>query len=97
MISINYSHIPIQTIFPPAEAKFIRLDVKKVISNIGYIMGPGDDVPQSLTELGYDVTLLSDKDIESGDLSKYDAIVTGVRVYNTKHEIIIEQPELLIM
>lgn len=95
MISINYSHIPIQTIFPPAEAKLIRLDVKKVISNIGYIMGPGDDVPQSLTELGYNVTLLSNKDIESGSLSKYDAIVTGVRVYNTKHEIIIEQPELL--
>jgi LmbE family N-acetylglucosaminyl deacetylase len=95
IISINYSHIPIQTLFPSAEAKLIRLDVKKIVSNIGYIMGPGDDVPQSLTELGYNVTLLSDNDIQNRDLSKYDAIVTGVRVYNTKKEIANEQPKLL--
>jgi LmbE family N-acetylglucosaminyl deacetylase len=95
MVTISYSHIPTQTVFPPAEAKLIRLNVKKVINNIGYIMGPGDDVPQSLTELGYHVTLLSGNDIENGNLSKYDAIVTGVRVYNTKSEIINEQPKLL--
>jgi LmbE family N-acetylglucosaminyl deacetylase len=95
MISINYPHIPVQTLFPPAEAKLIRLDVKKVISNIGYIMGPGDDVPESLTELGYNVTLLSDKDMVNGNLSKYEAIVTGVRVYNTNQNIINEEPELL--
>jgi LmbE family N-acetylglucosaminyl deacetylase len=95
MVTINYSHIPSQTVFLPAEAKLIRLDIKKVVSNIGYIMGPGDDVPQSLTELGYNVTFLSDKEIESGNLSKYDAIVTGVRVYNTKHELTNAQPKLL--
>jgi LmbE family N-acetylglucosaminyl deacetylase len=95
MISINYPHIPIQTLFPRSEAKLIRLDVKKVINNVGYIMGPGDDVPQSLTELGYNVTLLSDNEIENENLSKYDAIVTGVRVYNTRQEIVNEQPKLL--
>jgi LmbE family N-acetylglucosaminyl deacetylase len=95
MISISYPHIPVQTLFPQAEAKLIRLDVKKVINSIGYIMGPGDDVPESLTELGYNVTLLSDKDIEHGNLSKYDAIVSGVRVYNTNQNIINAQPELL--
>jgi LmbE family N-acetylglucosaminyl deacetylase len=95
MISIDYSHIPIQTVFPAAEAKLIRLEIRKVINNIGYIMGPGDDVPQSLTELGYKVTQLSGEEIESGNLSKFEAIVTGIRVYNTNHEIVNEQPELL--
>jgi len=95
MISLTYSHIPTQALFPPAEAKLIRLNVNKVVSNIGYIMGPGDDIPPSLTELGYNVTLLSDKDIESGNLSKYDAIITGVRAYNTRRELLNGQPKLL--
>ncbi len=95
MITISYSHIPTQVVFPPAEAKLLRLNIKKVVSNIGYIMGPGDDIPQCLEELGYKVTMLTNKDIENGNLSKYDAIITGVRVYNTKPEMVYEQPKLL--
>ncbi len=95
LITIDYSHIPIQTLFPQAEAKLIRLDVKRVVNNIGYIMGPGDDVPKDLSELGYNVTMLTDKEITNGNLSKYDAIITGVRVYNTKPEMVYEQPKLL--
>ncbi len=95
MITLDYSHIPIQTLFPKAEAKLIRLNIKKVINNIGYIMGPGDDVPKDLEELGYKVTMLTDKDITNGNLSKFDAIITGVRVYNTKPEMVYEQPKLL--
>ncbi len=95
MITISYPHIKTQTVFPPAETKLLRLNIKKVIDNIGYIMGPGDDIPQCLEELGYKVTLLSNKEIENGNLSKYDAIITGVRVYNTNPAMVYEQPKLL--
>jgi hypothetical protein len=95
MITINYSHIPIQTLFPPSEVKLIRLNIKKVINNIGYIMGPGDDVPQSLGELGYNVKMLNINDIGNSELSKYDAIITGVRAYNTLPELNNIQPELM--
>ncbi len=95
MISIDYPHIPIQTVFPPASAKLIRLNIKKVINNIGYIMGPGDTIPLYLKELGYNVTMLTNKEIENGDLSKFDAIVTGIRLYNTDDNIAYEQPKLL--
>ena len=92
---INYSHFPIQTLFPIAKAKLLRLDIKKVVSNIGYIMGAGDLVPNELKELGYNVQMLSDEDLDNADLSKFDAIVAGVRVYNTRKRLEIDQPRLM--
>jgi hypothetical protein len=47
-------------------------------------MGSGDDVPAALEQMGYQVTLLSDDDIESTSLAAYDAIVVGIRAYNTR-------------
>jgi LmbE family N-acetylglucosaminyl deacetylase len=93
--TINYSHFPIQTIFPKADAKLLRLDIKKVVSNIGYIMGAGDVIPDELKELGYNVHLLSDEDLENSDLSKYDAIVAGIRAYNTRKSLAVAQPRLM--
>jgi LmbE family N-acetylglucosaminyl deacetylase len=81
---INYDHIPIQTYLPKAEIKVVRFSTAKTISNIGYIMGSGDDIPDFLTQLGYNITLLSDNDLVTRNLSGYDAIIAGVRVYNTK-------------
>ena len=81
---INYDHIPIQTYLPNAEIKAVRFFTSKTISNIGYIMGSGDNIPEYLTQLGYKITLLSDNDLVTKDLSGYDAIIAGVRVYNTK-------------
>ena len=50
-------------------------------------MGAGDLVPQSLAQIGYQVTLLSDGDLEKADLSVYDTIITGVRAYSTRHRL----------
>ncbi len=95
MVTINHSYIPIQTVFPPSSSRLIRLNIKKVINNIGYIMGPGDKIPSNLRELGYNVTMLTNKDIENDNLSKYDAIITGIRLYNTDQQMEYEQPKLL--
>ncbi len=95
MVSVNYSHIPVQTVFPLSDTKLIKLDIKKVIDNIGYIMGPGDEVPVYLKELGYNVTMLNNRDIEEGDLSKYDAVITGIRLYNTDGQLAFDQSKLL--
>lgn len=84
IIRINYDHIPIQTYLPKAEIKAVRFLTLKTISNIGYIMGSGDNIPDYLSQLGYNITLLSDNDLLTKDLSGYDAIIAGVRVYNTK-------------
>jgi hypothetical protein len=84
IIRINYDHIPIQTYLPKAEIKAVRFLTLKTISNIGYIMGSGDNIPDYLSQLGYNITLLSDNELLTKDLSGYDAIIAGVRVYNTK-------------
>ena len=81
---INYDHIPIQTYLPKAEIKAVRFFTLKTVSNIGYIMGSGDNIPDYLSQLGYNITLLSDNDLVTKDLSGFDAIIAGVRVYNTK-------------
>lgn len=81
---INYPHIPPQTLFPAAASKLVRVDLQRHGRTIGYVMGSGDEVPEALRQVGYDVTLLSDEDLEGGDLSRFDALITGVRAYNTR-------------
>ena len=45
--------------------------------------GKGDEVAACLKQIGYNITILSDDLLSNDDLSKYDAIITGVRAYNT--------------
>ncbi|WP_040627595.1 PIG-L family deacetylase [Mucilaginibacter paludis] len=92
---ISYEHIPVITLFPPAQAKLVKLDLQTPGKNIGYIAGAGDMVPDALRQVGYKVTLLHEEDMMKGDLSSYDAIVTGVRAYNINDRLIVEQPRLM--
>ncbi|BDC50999.1 GlcNAc-PI de-N-acetylase [Bryobacterales bacterium F-183] len=95
VLTINYPHIPPQTLFPEAVAKVVRADIKTTVKRIGYIMGAGDEVPAVLKQLGMDVTMLSSEDIARGDLSRYDTIVTGVRAYNQRADLRANQSRLL--
>lgn len=92
---IEYDHIPYQFILSDAEAKLLKLDVKMANTNIGYIPGAGDDVPSCLTQIGYSVTVLNDEMLSKEDLSKYQAIVTGVRAYNTNERLQIHYNKLM--
>ena len=92
---IRYDHVPAITSFPPAQATLLKLDVQIPGSNIGYIPGAGDLVPDALRQLGYKVTLLNENDIMNGNLSGYDAIVTGVRTFNINDRMVVEQPKLM--
>ena len=93
--TIDYPHITPQRVFRDSASRTVRVNVKKRGSRIGYIMGSGDEVADALRQIGYDVTLLSDSDLESADFSKYDAIVTGVRAYNVRKRLKGAQPKLL--
>lgn len=81
---IVYDHIPIQVYLPTSEIKIVRFNSSKTISNIGYYMGAGDEIPEYLQQLGYNITMLNDNDLLNGSLKKFDAVITGVRAYNTK-------------
>jgi LmbE family N-acetylglucosaminyl deacetylase len=84
MITIRYPHIPPQTVFPRTEGRLLRFDLKTVSRNIGYIMGPGDEIPTALKQMGYQVTMMTDDDLKNGALGTFDVIIAGVRSYNTR-------------
>lgn len=95
ILTIDYSHIPVQTLFPEAIAKIVRLDIVASGKNIGYLMGAGDDVPASLRQVGYRVTPLIEGDFATNNLDEYDAIILGVRAYNTVDRMAFYQPKLM--
>jgi hypothetical protein len=86
-VVISYPHIPAQTLFPPASTKLVRADIKLISKNIGYVTGAGDEVPDALRQMGGNVSFLSADDLSAGDLSHYDAIVTGVRAWNVRGDL----------
>ncbi len=81
-IIIDYPHITKQQILKSAEAKFIKLDLKINDQKIGYVMGAGDEVPESLMQMGYQVTMLTPEEITADKLATLDVIMTGIRAYN---------------
>jgi len=91
LVEINYSHIPFQTVLLPSESKIVRLDIQKRGENIGYIEGAGDTVPESLRQIGYNVIIIKPEDITPESISKFDAIVVGIRAYNIVDELKFKQ------
>jgi LmbE family N-acetylglucosaminyl deacetylase len=92
---IAYQHIGQHLLMPPAEAKIVRADIRKKGELIGYIPGAGDEIPQSLEQIGYNVKMLGDADITEQNLKRFDAVVLGIRAYNTQERIANWIPELL--
>ncbi len=95
LVEISHPHIKLQTWLPLCQVQAVKLNVEKQHGNIGYIMGSGDEVPQVLKNLGYDVTLLEDAQLDNGSLDRFDAIIAGIRAYNTRERLKYVQPQLL--
>lgn len=93
-VRISYPHIGVQTLMPPAEAKLVRADIRKKGEHIGYIPGAGDDVPESLRQIGYSVKMLGEPEITAKNLAQFSAVVLGIRAYNTQDRISNWLPEL---
>jgi LmbE family N-acetylglucosaminyl deacetylase len=85
---IDYPHIPPQLLFPPAETRAVRLELDRGgVHQIGYLPGAGDLVAESLRSVGYEVTLLDPANLTLDQLRAMDAVVIGIRAYNTIDEI----------
>ena len=92
---VDYPHIPVQTLLTPCEAHLVHTDLQRRGELIAYLMGPGDAGPDALRQMGYQVSLLDDDEVESADLTHYDCIVAGVRAYNTRPRLRALEPRLL--
>ena len=84
LLKLDHPHIPLQTLLPLARARLERFDLRRAGQRIGYVMGAGDEIPHALRRLGYQVELLSDEALAQENLQVYDAIVLGIRAFNTR-------------
>jgi len=87
IVEIDYPHLPAQRVVTATSGRAVRADVRHRGESIGYILGSGDEVPEILRQVGYRVHLLSDADLDRGDFSAYDAVVAGIRAYNTRQRL----------
>lgn len=82
-VEIKHDHIPAINYFHDADVALKVVNVETYGKKIGYIVGAGDKVPEALEQMGYEVNRLNQKEISKNPLDKFDAIIVGVRAYNT--------------
>jgi len=83
MHEIDYPHILPQTWYTPAEVMLVPEEVAVSVKTVGFIAGAGDEMPQALARLGVVVERVDPVTAQASDLARCDAIVTGIRAYNT--------------
>jgi hypothetical protein len=69
--------------------------VKSLVTSVGYVEGAGDKIPEALQQLGVKVTKLSSDDLANGDLSRFPAIVLGVRAYGVREDLVTYNKRIL--
>ncbi|MGI8555844.1 MAG: PIG-L family deacetylase [Pyrinomonadaceae bacterium] len=95
MQEIAYPHIQTHRLYRKADITTQVLDLKVAPVRVGYIMGSGDQVPAAIRRLGLPVTMLEEKDLSTGDLSKYDTIVVGIRASQVRPDFVSNNKRLL--
>lgn len=93
---VSYPHIQTRYLHEPAKSKVVALNVE--ISRplrVGYIMGVGDAVGMATEQLGASVSYLTEDDLSAGNLAAFDVIVTGVRAYLVREDLVGNNHRLL--
>ncbi|HEY8550720.1 MAG TPA: PIG-L family deacetylase [Vicinamibacterales bacterium] len=92
---IEYPHIQTHRLYDPAAATARVLDLKVKPVRVGYVMGGGDQVPDAIRRMGLEVTLLTDDQLASSDLSAWDTIVVGIRASESRPAFVANNGRLL--
>jgi LmbE family N-acetylglucosaminyl deacetylase len=81
---IAYNHIPTQTLMNPTKLKCVKLNADIIKGKIAYIKGVQDAVPVAISQLGFEVDQFEVNDLATLDLSPYQTVVLGIRIYNVE-------------
>ena len=93
--SIGYAGLLPYNQYKAAELKTRKVDVKLAPGlRVGYVMGPGDLVPEAIKELGVTPHVLTKAELAAGDFSPWNVLVIGIRAYSTRPELAAAQPRL---
>ncbi len=86
--AIDYEHIPYVLIHENAQVNIIPLNIDFDPSKrILYVEGSGDEVDDTLEELGYQVFRDNLNDLSTDQLHSFDAIITGIRAFNRNDDL----------
>lgn len=92
---ISYPHIQTHYYYADAEATVQVFDLTVASVRVGYIMGSGDEVPDAIRRMGLSVTMLDETQLATGDLSRFDTIVVGVRASQTRPDFVAHHARLI--
>ena len=93
---VEYPHIHRRQVVQAAATRVEVMDVKIAPNlKVGYVMGVGDRVPDAIEQLGAGVQLLDADALASGDLSRFNVIVLGVRAYERRQDLRANNQRLL--
>ena len=93
---IGYPGLRPYNLYRPAEYKTTGVNLKIAPGlKVGFVPGTGSELPQSLASVGVPTTFLSPDDIATGDLSKFNVIILGVRSYSVRPDLSIHNQRLL--
>ena len=86
--AIRHRDLETRYLYREAVASVRGIDVKIAPGlKVGYVMGVGDGVPSGLAQAGVTVQLLGEQDLATGDLSRFDSIMTGTRAYAVRADL----------
>jgi len=93
---VEYPHIHRRHVVEAATTRIKVIDVRIAPAlRVGYVMGVGDEMPSAIQQLGAEVHLLDANELASGDLRRYNVIVTGVRAYERRPDLRAHNSRLL--
>jgi len=85
---VEYPHIHRSHVIEDAQTRVLALDARIAPGlRVGYVMGVGDEMPAAIEQLGATVHLIDAAELASGDLARYNVIVTGVRAYERRADL----------
>lgn len=95
MRTLSYPHIQTHRIYQPATAEVKVIALKTNLLKVGYLAGSGDRVPDAMAQMGFGVETINEKMLSSGDLSRFQVIVVGIRAYQVRPDIVANNRRLL--
>lgn len=95
LVEIDYPHIDKRMILEDPAIRLIPMQLEKRGNRVAYIIGAGDKVPDAINQMGYDVDILDEQALRESNLDQYQAVILGIRAYNTQSWLFNRKDQLL--
>lgn len=95
MRTVAYPHIQTHRYYRRAVVDTKVIELKTAPVKVGYLAGSGDRVPEAIRQMGFDLEMISENELASGRLARFDVIVVGIRAYQVRPDVVANNKRLL--